>query len=178
MAQPRRTRASAVLDRESFLQAVQRRLDNGAASFADAVRRAVARRELDPSFTSEALMTGLIEIAREHLGTEERERIIRSVSVRRTLVEEDPTTITVSVTRSELRDWPVITVAGYKRLEDCTIEEAEAQIQHFTQTIDGLARRRTVVEHVVTEARNAGVELIGELPDETLNECLLALGES
>jgi hypothetical protein len=151
-------------------------LDNGAASFADATRRTVARRELDPDLEAEALLVGLIEIAREHLGTEERARIIRSVSVHYEQdADEGSSVITVSVHRSELRDWPVITVNGHKRLEDCTIEEAEAQVQHFNQTIDGLARRRAVVEQAVAAARSAGVGLIGELPDETLNECLLIM---
>jgi len=162
------------MDREAFLASVKLHLGNGAANYPEAVAKATAREALDPELESEALMTGLVEIAREVWGTNYRHQIVRTrpVSVTRTPGNSETVTRQVSVTRSAARDWPVFTGSGHKPLEACTVEEAESAILHLSQTIDGIVKNRAVVEAAVKAARNAGVALIGELPDDVLDACL------
>lgn len=160
------------MDLEAFLLAVRARLDNGEDDFANAAEKAVAKHDLDPELANEALHKGLAEIARRYLGTEQRQDIMRSVRVKRTSHLHPKRVVQVSSTRCELRDWPVVTVNGYRTLEECSIEDAEAQVTHFTNTINGIARRRAVIEAVIREAKRSKVSLIGELPDDVLARCL------
>lgn len=168
MAQARRK----ALDLQGFLIACRQWLANGATDFADAAMKATAKHTLDPALESEALRRGLADIAREALGSHTREHAIRSVRVTTATSGGGTRTVSVSVIPSELRTWPIITVSGAKPLEACTVEEAETQVLHYDRTIRGLERRRVVIAAAAKAAASAGLELIGELDDETLNECL------
>jgi hypothetical protein len=165
---------SKFLDLDAFLFHVRRRVESG-RSIGEAVRRVLERHTLSPELEAEALHRGLSEIAADHLNREERDGIMRAITVRTRRV--DPT-ITTVVVRSELRDWPVWTVAGKRRLEECTPDEVEAEIAHLERTMEGLRRRRDVLVRVVAAARAAGVGLIGDLPDEVLEGCIVSEEEA
>jgi hypothetical protein len=158
------------LDLDAFLFHVRRRVESG-CSIGEGVRRVLKRHTLSPELEAEALYRGLTEIAADHLNRGERDRIARAVVVRMRSVEP---TVTSVVVRSELRDWPVWTVAGKRRLEECTPDEVEAEIAHLERTMEGLRRRRDVLARVVAAARAAGVSLVGDLPDEVLDGCIVS----
>lgn len=166
--------ASGDLDREAFLAAVAIRLGNGSADFAEAAQQATAKRELEPTFASEALLIGLVEVARRELGTKPRTDAIRSVRLARRTSVGESRTVTVSVIPSQLREWPVMTVNGFRRMEECTVEDVEHQASHFRGVIQGLNERLAVLDAVMAAAVEAQVERIGDLDDDTLNACLMA----
>jgi len=168
------------LDYERFIELVKKRRDR----FHDNISVAVAWVERRFGFTEEfrilAFQRGLEELAREVLMRGERNQILRTamgqsdypIVVQVTQKDAPPPLhLSVSVTRSPLRDYPLATVRGTLRLEQATVGEVELAIDHIDQTMAGLARHRLVLDRVVAKARELDVEVIGELPDEALEEC-------
>lgn len=158
-----------MIDHAAFIAEVKKRTDAG-DTLADAVSRVWHANRLTNALRDEAIQRGLADIAAEELLTAPRNQIMRSAAVRRTASQT--VTHVVTVVRSSLRDWPIATVAGVRRLEDCSVEEVEAEVAHMQRTIDGLERRRDVIARVAKATRDAGLTRVGDLPDAVLDECL------
>lgn len=165
-----RPKNQAALDESAFLRIVQREINRGQSMAAAAA--AALKFDLEPAFSAELLQRGAADFVGEKMGRLPRERILRrEVQIMR--IQGPETAVrTVEVVRSGLRDWPIRTVNGVRPLEECTVEDLAAEIQHLDDTINGLTRRRRPLEAARLAAEAAGVEKIGDLTDDILERCL------
>lgn len=161
----------AALDESAFLRIVKREIKRGQSMAAAAA--AALKFDLEPAFAAELLQRGAASLVGEKMGRLPRERILRrEVQIMR-IQGSEPKVRTIEVTRSPLRDWPIRCVDGVQRqLEESTVEDVVAEIKHLDGVISGLNRRRRPLDAVRREAVAAGVQKIGELPDDVLERCL------
>lgn len=169
--------SSAPLDLDAFIAAVEKRLPV-AGTLEGAVAWVLEHRQIDDYLTQRFLLNGATDIAGDHILRNPRDEIIRKVRqvyVTRPHVEpRDPIQVEVTIIPSPLRYWQLGTVEGKpRRLEEATVEEVEHEIEHLDSTIAGIAKRRNILSAVVKAARNEGIEVIGELDDVTLDNCIL-----
>jgi len=157
------------IGREQFLFLVQRSLDRG-KTVEESVRRVADVHPLEARLATEALHRGLYEVALENLGSAERARVVRLVVVSRQ--ESGTETREITIRRSALRDWPVFTLDGARKLEACTVEEGRWAVAQMDATIRGVQRRRDVIARLVAKAEVAGVAILGELSDDEFDECV------
>lgn len=170
MAQARRK----PLERREFLAAVERLLD-GTRGYSDATRWVLDRNELEPVFEQDLLVLGAVTFVRERVGTQPRGEIMRSVGV--VYKHYDPKHYTVSVVRSPLRDWHISAADAsgrtmFKRFETCTVDEVERSVEHDEATVNGINRRIRIKRAAIEAARERGVEVMGDLDDDTMDACL------
>ncbi len=165
MAQPSRQSLNEV----EFLQRVVQRMERG-HGVAESVSWVLSRHELLPDLAHDYFMRGATDAASDAVARLPRDRILRLAFIHRAERNHDILKV-ADVVRSPLRDWPISIAAGI-RLELCTVEQVEGEVMHLDKTIGGLYRRRRPLAAATKAARDRGLTVMGDLPDEVLDACL------
>lgn len=125
---------------------------------------------LDPTFEAELLYMGAREYVNDITLTTPNRNIRRRLA--RYMTSRTPAKISKIPFRSVVRDMIVATSGGQKKLENCTIAEAEEAIRHNDQVIAGLVNENEMLKKIVKAAKKHRVATLGQLSDQVLESCI------
>jgi hypothetical protein len=140
------------------------------------VDRFLTTHRLSPDLESEVRRRGLADLAAEHLLSQPRRRILRTITVTTRTDPVKVNLVTVTV-RNDLFYWPLGTNHG-RILGESTVDDVEREIVHTRLSIEGSMKRLNMLERVVKLARDHGYKKVGRLSDDELETCRqIGMGE-